>query len=454
MLVTRSFCMSVFLLLGGCGSGARPQSVSSAASIQYQLPITSAKVSVDLTLQDCTSGPVAAAKVTISAVANPNPAEEQRFRLYGANLASFNKNRQVAIELHPNGAIKSINGGVSDRTGALITNVLKTAASFVGFGTDDGTGKQLSGACNTATNEALTAVTSLKGRISGLRSGLSEAAPADAEATRLAIDALAAEIARLRGPDGPLNLKLEREIEFRKGRVSNGSDEAITATTGGQIQWAPAELSKWLTLPPKAAPTTLFSMGYCVSKATDYYKKDAVKCLAGKAAAGQRVEDAANGAGDVQKASCYDTNPKLSCKETIVFREPVPAVLVIISTSPTSLAQAATDKKMAAQDISISQWGDLDELALQVGLGDNFAMSAGFDEFGRRSSFSWKSDARGEALTGALSSVVDAAGALNRSFNTDLETQQAEITRLETQQKLNKLAFCREVIEAGGFTCP
>lgn len=112
------------------------------------------------------------------------------------------------------------------------------------------------------------------------------------------------------------------------------------------------------------------------------------------------------------------------------------------------------DGRIAAQDVSISQWGSVSELPLETGFGGNFSMSAGYTEFGRQTSFSWKSDARGEAIMGALSSMVDAASAARSALTTDLEGDKAEIDRLQTAKTLNELEYCRQVIEAGGFTCP
>jgi hypothetical protein len=121
---------------------------------------------------------------------------------------------------------------------------------------------------------------------------------------------------------------------------------------------------------------------------------------------------------------------------------------------PVKFGRSANDEPLAEQPILISQWGELSELPLRAAFGENYTFAFGLDEFGRRTSASWKSDARGESITGSGVSIVDAANGVRTAFKTDVQEQQDEITRLETQQKLNELEFCRQVIEAGGFKCP
>jgi hypothetical protein len=78
--------------------------------------------------------------------------------------------------------------------------------------------------------------------------------------------------------------------------------------------------------------------------------------------------------------------------------------------------------------------------------------------FGSKTSFSWKSQARAENATAALSSIVTGASGLvtaARAPDTSQVTEwQRQITELETQMKLNKLIKCQAAIQAGGTECP
>ena len=455
----------------GCTMGkVGPQVAYPAASVEYQLPVTTAKVSADLVLQSCDANkPVATPKITVLPVSNPNSNSTQRYQLFGADLSSFTKNRQLAVELYPNSALKSVNGGVADRTGAIITNVLKTGAGIVGLvgGPSPPPPPPITGECNTATKEALAQVKALQGQIKLLRTKLPSATPPEAEELRLAVDALAAEVARLR--TGQLHLTLEREISFRKGHSARSQQfEALQASLqpdslaaamrnsqGGVIRWKSNELAKWLEVPQGEHAVEFFAVGYCVGLSPQHSQVPAPTCLADTAEghgitettlADLKVPDF------IEVPQCYSQTPR-PCSKTLVMREPANATMVIVSLSD-HLKDAPPDHRLASQELQISQWGSINELPLSTGLGGNFTFAAGFNEFGRKTSFTWKSDARGEALTSAAAGIVDAAGTFRKAFTTDLEEQQAEILELETQKKLNALRFCREVIEAGGFTCP
>lgn len=70
------------ILLSACVTDRRahPAVAYPAASFEYQLPVTTAKVAADLVLESCDGDhPLATPTITITPVANPNPNREQRF---------------------------------------------------------------------------------------------------------------------------------------------------------------------------------------------------------------------------------------------------------------------------------------------------------------------------------------------------------------------------------------
>ena len=447
-------CAIPSLMLAGCfGRDAAPAITGpTAASIEYRLPVTTAKLSLQLTLQSCPAdGPIAEGKVTITPVANPGDAPAEHYRIDGANLQSFTRSRSISVERYSNEALKSINGEVADRTGAIISNILSIGGGLVGLvGTDSGR-RATSPTCNLATRRALEQVNQLTARIAAFRLQLPGASEEVAHRLRQAIDALAGEVARLRTEE--LQLSLEREINFRAGLPG------VQRTRGGVITWTEGDLAKWLQVEARSTTTvTHFKLAYCVdptAEAADVRcNGQVVEQQAGQEAeAVTRLPEGERERGHVASPGCFDPDIALRCPRSLVFRDPVAARLRVIA-HDSRFEGKTPNEQMAQSSLWIAQWGTLTELPLSVGFGGNFTMAAGFDEFGRRTSLTWKSGARGEGITGAISPIVTAGTALNNAFTTELEMQQQEITRLETQQKLNRLEFCRQVIEAGGFNCP
>ncbi|MXO58486.1 hypothetical protein GRI89_02850 [Altererythrobacter salegens] len=425
------------LLLGGCATTRpdAPVARTDATSIQYELPETHAQVALELVLKKCDGGIEAAPTLTLSPVAAPTPYDQHRFRIYGADLASFTKNRSLKIELHPNRAIKSINGGVADRTGAIITGALKVIAGLVPF--DASTLPVAGSSCNPATRDALARIDILDKRIKALRATLDTIDPIRAEQTRLGIDALALEVARLK--TGQLTLGLTTEISFMKG------------IDGGLISWRKDQLSKWFD--NVADNPTTFALGYCLETTASARKNGGASCLTSQANTG----NTSLGQIDMAKyvpplPGCLSETSK--CAQTIVFREPVDMVLTVIAITK-DFGAAREEKTLKQLTLPVAQWGDITQLELTAGFAETKTMALGLDEFGRRGSFEWKSDARGEAIVGAAGSIVDASAALRKTIDTqEQQAQQAAITSLETEQKYNKLKLCEEIIRAGGFKCP
>jgi hypothetical protein len=407
----------------------------SATAIDYSLPSSSVKVVVGFTLVSCTGPFAAKADVTFVPVVGPSPYAEHRFRLDGRDLSSFWKNKKITIETFSNGTIKSLNGGLSDQTGSIISSVIKLVAGFVALDGEQSVG--LAGQCNQATVSAISRAAALGSRIGALRSQLSSLPPSQIEAARLTIDALAGEVARLQTAD--LRIELTRELVLDRG------------ITGGTLRWRRSDFAKWLLdqgATPQSDPLVSdLAIGLCINPETP-----------GRAPAtcDREAVDAADilakGAGKAPAAViCPDD---ADCRTTIVLREPRRAMITAISLA-SGIAGKPKGASIKTADLTISQWGDLGFLPLRVGFGKSVNFAMGFDENGHKVSQTWDATARGTTLLGAASSITDAAVGAYRTIDGErLAEQKAEVDRLNTLKAYNQAKHCEAVLAAGGFTCP
>ncbi len=444
---------AILAMLSACaalGCATKPASkavLNEASSITYQLPVTAAQVTLDATIISCKSAPVAKGTVTITPVVQPTPYSEHRFTISGSDLVSFTKKKEIKIDLYPNGAIKSINSSVTDRTGAIIANVIKLAATVLAADAGD---KDPPENCNQVTTDAWKAFTALKLDVEELKKKL-EDNNADHEAIQKKIDILAAEMGRLQSDQ--LTIKLTRSIEFVEG------------TKGGKIAWKASELKKWLQYQENEAELLRgnFRIGWCVARVGDsdlLCSTDLAIDLKPSPQTSPTPETTEQQA-DVTKTALKKPPPApidclldgTQCRTTLVFREPAQAVMTVVALG-TDL-DAKIDSRMAQLAFPMAQWGKVSYLPLTVGFGGSKTVAMTLDEFGTRNSFSWSSGARGEEITGGAQSVVDAATAFKTARDgEDLRSQKAQIEELEAQQKLNKLRKCQAILDAGGFVCP
>jgi hypothetical protein len=385
-----------------------------AASIGYRLPETAVQLRLDLVLTDCTTLPKAVASVSLTPVARPS---RHAYRIEGSQLASFTKQRSLSVDLFPSGAIKSINGGVTDQTGAILVNLIKTAATIVTVAAapDDSH-------CTPEANRHLGRVRHFKGKVKKLTRQLRRDPSSDPVAMRTQIDAYAAEAARIETDN--LSIHLNTTIELKEDRSTN--EQTVT--------WKPSDLQKWLL--PAAhgkTPVDYFSINYSVNlKSGVLDRKKSVPV-------------------SPNDGTCPE--PDSQCATTIVFREPVDAEFTVHAMADDLAGKAGENEWQAV--LPVAQWGDFSFLSLRVGFGGSKTVTLGLDEFGRRTSFSWDSNARGEGISGGLLGIVEAAGGLRPAHtDEDLDAKKVELERLQTQLELNKLLKCEAILDAGGFKCP
>jgi hypothetical protein len=420
--------LSAAIATSGCGTqSTKPTAGPDAAFINYQLPVSAAQLTLNLTLTECGPAPKGKGTVALTPVVRPSPFPEHYFHIKGADLASFTKKRELKIDLYPNGAIKTVNASVADRTGAILANVLKLATAAAAF--DAATPRLAKIACNAKTAEAIRDVDSIRTQVQQLQKALASGSAADPTATRKQIDALAAERGRLQADK--LTIALTRTIEF------------WSETKGGVVRWKGEQLAQWFD---GVGLDTLdhFSLGWCVQKQSDTAEPT---CDAATAQGSHRAPGA-DASGSAKIACASD-----QCAKTLVFREPVNAVLTLVAMRDDLGSEA--DSQLAQATLPIAQWGEVSYFPLQAGFADSKSLSLALDEFGRRTSFGWTSEARGESLTGGVQTIADAAlGFKTARDGADMAAKKAELDALETQQKLNELRRCQAVLDAGGFVCP
>ncbi|MEW7975020.1 MAG: hypothetical protein AB2777_20785 [Candidatus Thiodiazotropha endolucinida] len=429
----------------GCshkGSTSGDQNTNEASFISYALPVTQTKVKLNLTLVSCDSGIKAKGSIKTTPIVSPSPHPQHHFKLNGSNLSSFSKKHDLKVELYPHRAIKTINSTTSDRSGAIISNIFKIATSLLPFSDELGQPGVVSSfkTCNKITKDALAQAKTLKTTIADLQKMLISRQGNSVEIKKQ-IDVYATEITRIKA--NYLTIALEDRITYRKDTKNN-------PIKGGIFLWKGEAFKKWIgddeykdwLEDRKIKLVNNFSLAYCISQIVS----DKNECISGDS----------NGL-SLRKSQEEPSKPTCStsgCTTTIVFREPINAFLTIVTKS-NDFTVELDEVLIDHLPVSIAQWGEFSYLPLDAGFSESKTISLSLDTFGKRTSFGWKSGARGEEISGSLLGITDSATSyLATKKGQDLKEMQNEVTELETLQKHNKLTRCREILENGGFTCP
>ncbi len=425
--------LTAIISTSSCGNSKGKTKPNTAETISYNLPLTKAKIETILTLRDCTSEPKASASVSIFPIATADL--DNKLELSGENLSSFFKKKSLSIELHPHGSIKTINATSTDATAEIIGGFIKLLTTTAG----DSTGTKLT-VCNKETNDALETRGKIKSRIDTLRGTISS--DKDPSTVLEQINALVKEISYL--DTGILQIKLEKEIGFAK--EVNGDP-----IKGGLIKWNRNSFNKWLKEDSQANPGIVdsFMLAYCVYKQID---KGNTSCTLAEATVHAKKQPEL-----IKPPACKDKN---NCSNTVVFRDPVPGRLVVVTGSDGEFVRRDGKKvnietKLAQKDLHISQWGQYTFLPLSVGFGQSKNVSLSLDPFGKKEKFGYSSEARGSGIVKGLNTINDAIQLRQATLDgEELKEMQSKVLELETQQKLNKLENCRAILENGGFVCP
>jgi len=397
--------------------------------LTYRLPSAEVSARISLTLESCQTIPIVSGEAVLVADATATP---DSFTLNTKQLDSARIKRNLKITLHETGTIASIDSATVDRTGSIFGNVIRFAASvagaFFGFTPKAAAFRQSpsdnkKSMCAEPILAAIARVNEVDRQLSDWRSQKLPGAPKDAEAQSSAIDALAAERAALRV--GPLYVDLQTSLPFSK-LVQNSDEKTVWITetafdmTSMQKAWlkegqtAPAITMAWrVTLPGKTSPP------------------------------------AADGA---PAAKCAARLAELDGKG-ICFVRPLSTKISAKATASNMQLKNTTFTLEAQRGFPIPQWGELNILSLSTGFGGNKQLSLTLDKFGRVSAMQWSSEARAETVTGGLAGLAEQAAGF-AAANSEAAKQKREIDELSTQQALNRLRACREILNAGGSACP
>lgn len=396
--------VACLVVLTGCAGSARAKKENTAATIDYNLPMSQVKIGMDLVITKCTNPVKFKGAIILTPSAVPSQFPQHHFRLSGAALTSFREKRDLAIETYPTGAIKSVNGASSDRSSAIFINTLKIVATVGGMGWLN----VRSSVCTPEVDGALSEVNQLRGHIKPLRESLIGGTATSIPDTQKQIDVLAQQIASIQAEH--LTIKLEKTLKF--------ADQA----TSGTLAWSGDDLKQHFM--NTDGPITDLNLEWHVTPTTEGC---GLNCAVEAPSA---------------KVVC------LTCEQTVVFREPRAALVTVKMTKQDSVPLAKLEFPMA-------QWGAITYFPLKTRFGESKSLKLSLDEFGRRSSFTWASAARGEEITSAAGGMLDSVAATSAArASRDTNAMKAEIEELETQKKWNALKRCEAIIQAGGAVCP
>jgi hypothetical protein len=424
-------------------AAAEPEAASnqSAAGITYYLPKTKATLSASLVLKSCGFAPTAAPTIAVVAAAE---ADDRAYSISGPTLQSWRLKRDLDITLSDANTISAVNSTVSDRTASIVGGVVKFVASLIVPLSGSGDAPISAYRCNDKTKAAIAEVAELEKKILALRAGIAAQKPADAKTSIEIIDALAARIAALR--TGPLLLAMTKDLDLSK------------PVTDQPIELTAAELRKWFELPRVTDPALIAAARAGNPGLTDTQIDEALRSRPPRFKLTYSLQPAkvmapppsAATAAAALEAGCPGDQ---ACERTLVFREPVMAKLTVYAVEG---FVDLPDSKVFDASIPLAQWGRPSYLSLGTKVLQTRSVNLTFDGFGRKKSFGWKSEAKAEALAGALGTAADSVGSYRKAFaeKTDAERDAALVTALETKKKLNALLACSEILEAGGYTCP
>ncbi len=385
-----------------------------ADSIEYALADTNLRVGLDMVLETCPTALQAVPTVRPTMTLTPVAVPGRRFRISGNDLRSFLQRRELSISLYDNGTVKSIGSAVSDRTGAILGNIIRIGTTAAGLGIPvlgfeamvDIPSQPDTPSCNSRTGAAVAERTRLRQRMAQLRRELQNSTtPAQITELRGAITVLAGHIVDLEANE--LRINLTRTVQPpAPGNTSS-------------IEFVPEDLSKWFS---NINPTLLSAFRLPLA-----------------------FERAPGLSNDFSNAPA----PR---GPFIAMREPAPAVVTIQQPAGSVWAGSAINGSTRTS-LPIGQWAGISYYRLHAGLFRSRSFKVELDQFGRRTSMAINSEAGGEAVTAAIAGVGDSLLGYHNATS-EMRQQQLRTQELEVEQKYNRLMRCQAIIEAGGYDCP
>ena len=392
------------------------------AGISYRMPHTDAAVTLALTLADCTPDKVTLGEADLG-VAAVEGARPELWTLEGSALSSVRLKRSLTINTSDNGVLTGVNSTTTDRTPAIVGNVVKTAATLAPLLmtlTESGHLPRAS-LCGQQVQDALARASLLNTEIGKARWQLShESDFAKGQALRKTINAYAVELAGLK--TGILRVESGAAL----GLTDKPQNAAPPVFADTPLVLDPGPFEKW------------FGPGDHASQ---------IAGLFGLKATAEIVSDA-------KGLSSVAADPAKLRACGLKMWVPTSIAVNITVTGTGRAFGGAIGKLEKSQRLPVSQWSDPADLCLDAGFGEDRTVNLSFDRFGRTTSLTWSSEASGETISGAVAGMApDIASIAGTLHPTTVAQQKAEIEALQTQQQVNQLRACKAILDAGGYDC-
>lgn len=420
------FCLCLCAALAACTT----TDAGPGASIAYRMPRTDAQIALTATLAHCDATGLALqdASLTITAVAGARP---ELWTVDGKALASGRIKRSLKITTSDDGnrVITGINATQTDKTPAIMGNVVKTLAELIPSAAMAGLLESKpppTPLCSHEAGLALDRVDTIRAGIIALREQLKrQTDPAKAKKLNTALNNLATELAGLQTgilhvetsaflvlPERPFPEKARPELE-----------KALPAPTIPELDDAP--FAKWFDSDTrKARVASLFALN---------------------------VTAAEEPAGQSRPATVRDPQKLRDCGLSMWVPATVPVQVRVTGTGP---AYAGLGDLTAQSRLPVSQWADPVPLCLDAGFGEERTVNLTFDKYGETVTLDWTSEATAAMVSGAIAGMApDAVSAIQTLHPSQDAVEKSEIERLQTRQQLNQLRHCQAVIDNGGYDC-
>lgn len=435
------------LLLAGCAS----TNPGSGAGIYYKLPKTVASAKLTVYLDECGSKKGEfKTRAEVEVLGEPAADDANLFYVHGSALASYRTKRALQINVSDDGVLSGVNATNADQSPAILGSVLKTISIIAPMAFTPAGGTPDKDSCAFAlpkAQDALEDITKLKDGIKRLRSELDNPnrdTGSDARKIR-EINRLALRIVTIREQ----HLKIVTTAQIDLGHLpklvpAQPIDTAAMETARKQLVAAAAAGDK---LAWETGPFAKWAKDGDTKKYVEFVTREISHRWTGTDIVPAPI--ALHESDKEQRGSPNACKLEMHVANVSDLK---------IEVRPINADNGTPGEAVAEKVVHLAQWNTPAQICLDVAFGEARNVGLKFDKFGRTNEFIWSSEATGATVAGAISGYATDAAAIATGMKskpgpTELEKQKAEIDALETQQKLNQLKACEEIIKAGGYTC-
>ncbi|WP_223788785.1 hypothetical protein [Marinicella meishanensis] len=433
-LITQA--MVIALLLSGCAT----TNPGSGASTKYYLPKTIVKADLTLILKGCTNNPNGHATIEVEPKLNVSliPSNDGVARvIHGQHLGSDRTKRQLTVTTHPSGLIAGINTTNQDQTAAIISNVASFATkvlSVAALADSTTPADKIRFECHPDVSKHLNSIANLKDNIKDQQQILRAVNfPSSPKKIQEDIDALAVEISKIR-TSSPMSLTFSKNIPIEQvSLLDDPKDEYLEQ----ELEFDFADVfEKWLI------KSELNGIEKEKSAEYNFAKKHLRINWAGKKS---RQTNAT--------ISSSDKSVDFKACELSILVPPLTHIDLQITPKGSLYDDKLTE---STQSIPAPQLSDPEKLCLSVAFAENRTVNMSFNKFGQRTSFTWNSEARAEAVTGALAGIAKDVSTTMSSLEgqSELDKQLETINQVNTQIQYNNALLCQQAAAEGATSCP